>query len=71
VQRMDCLKPAAVENEDFAQTCFVYADGSSAGVMFRSERCRCVTLGFPLESIRNRETLSSVMLELADYLTEK
>lgn len=63
VQSMCRVRPA-----NGAQSAFKYADGSSAGVVYQSPGYRCVTLGFPLESVSNRETLSRLMLDIAKFL---
>ena len=63
VQAMDCLRPV-----NGAQAAFKYSDGTSAGVLFQGTQYRCATLGFPLESIKDKATQKRVMLRLAKFL---
>lgn len=63
VQSMDCLRPL-----NGAQVAFKYSEGASAGVLYQGTQYRCATLGFPLESIKDKATQKRVILKLAKFL---
>lgn len=64
VQSVDCLRPMSG-----AQSAFKYSNGGSAGVLYKDVNSRCATLGFPLESIKDKTVLKRVMLRLVKYLS--
>lgn len=67
VQSMDCL-----HGVNGAQTAFRYSSGGQpAGVLYQGADYRCVTLGFPLESVKDKAVLKRIMLRLAKFLTGK
>lgn len=65
VQSVDRIKPT-----NGSQSIFRYSDGSSAGVLYRGSNSRCVTLGFPLESIKDKKVLHNIMQKLVKVLAK-
>ena len=65
VQSVDRIKPA-----NGSQSIFKYSDGSSAGVLYQGANYRCATLGFPLESIKDKKVLANIMLKLVKTLAK-
>lgn len=64
VESPDGLNPVG-EN---AWTIFRYADNNiSAGVAYKGEDYRCVTLGFPIEALLGQEQINTIMGDLLNF----
>lgn len=63
--------PDIIEPADDAIAVFAYSSSHySAGIAYRNDDKGCVTLGFPLESIRDEKQRAHVMSSLTKYLME-
>lgn len=68
VESPDALVPVG-EN---AWTIFRYADNNiSAGVAYKGKDYRCVTLGFPIETLRDEEQIDALMADILKFLSEE
>jgi hypothetical protein len=53
-----------------AWTIFRYADNNiSAGVAYKGEDYRCVTLGFPIETLETEEQIDAILADILKFLT--
>lgn len=65
-QHPDVILPAS----DKAFPCFVYGDGHGAGVAYRGDRYRTLTMSFPFECISSPATRHAAMTAILSFLTE-
>lgn len=63
VQSADRLRPAGG-----AQSILRYSDGSSSAVLYGGQHHRCITLGFPLESVTDYSARASLMEKFTEFL---
>lgn len=68
VESPDALVPVGPN----AWTIFRYADNNiSAGVAYRGDDYRCVTLGFPIETLETQEQIDAILADILKFLTEE
>lgn len=63
VQSADRLRP-----QSGGKSILSYADGTTSGVLYDGPHSRCITLGFPIESIRSESIRSRLMNKFAEFL---
>ncbi|MBQ7222491.1 MAG: xanthan lyase [Bacteroidales bacterium] len=67
VESPDAIKPVGLQAHAFLR----YNDGkSNAGIYFKSNKYKAVTLGFPIETLKTQQQINSLFSSILSFLTE-